>query len=105
MPAQPAPGWTGSALTFLGRYSEANQNRPQPEPLLLYGQVLIDSTTGEVLGDLGVNGAIAQRYTPDSAGDIVELVVPDAHGARQVVLVKLKPENIAENIRLAGRSR
>jgi hypothetical protein len=90
---------------FLGKYSEPNQTRPQPEPLLMYGQVVISSITGEDIGNLGVDAPVAQRYTPNANGDVVELVVPNSRGEHEIILVKLKSAVIATNIRTDLRSR
>jgi len=86
MPVSAPPRWEDSAITWVSK-----------DALLMYGQLVVDSNTGEQIGDLGVSNPQSQHFTPP---DIAELLVPDARGNRGIMLVKIKPDDIAEGVKL-----
>jgi hypothetical protein len=83
MPVQPPAGWEGSSLVWV------NSNA-----LLLYGQILLDATTGDPIGSTGLSEITSQHFTRP---DLCELVYRDPRsGQPAIALVKLNQEQIAE---------
>ena len=82
LPVQAPPQWEGSAVTWVGKNA-----------ILLYGQVILDASTGDSVGDTGISNVTSQSF---SAPDLVQLTYRDAQGQQRIAIVHLKADQIAE---------
>ena len=83
MPAQAPPGWTGSSIVWVGKNA-----------LLIYGQVVIDATTGDQAGDSGIASVTSQNVV---GRDVLQLGFKDPQtGQQRLAVVRLNADKIDE---------
>jgi WD40 repeat protein len=82
MPVSAPMSWDGSSITWVGKNA-----------LLLYGQLIIDATTGESAGNTGISAITSQRFTPP---DMLQLTFRDSSGQQRIALLKLDIKQIDE---------
>jgi hypothetical protein len=80
--AHPDGAFNGSSIMWLTE-----------ETLLLYGRVILSSTTGAALADLGTSGVAGQLFAKP---DVCELDLPGQRPEHAIALVKLKMPEIAK---------
>ncbi|HEX3356301.1 MAG TPA: hypothetical protein VHS31_04900 [Tepidisphaeraceae bacterium] len=80
VPAQPDRDFTGSSIIWVG-----------DDSLCLYGKSIVSSSTGALVGDLGIPNVISQRFTKPN---LLELNLAASSGDHQIAMVKLKMDQI-----------
>ena len=80
VPAQPDPNFAGSSMIWVG-----------DDTLCLYGKSILNSTTGAIVGDIGIPNVTSQHFT--KAG-LLELGLAAASGDHQIAMVKLKLDQL-----------